>query len=306
MIPSAPPSATLDFIKAGQNPDGGWGYRPGGTSFVEPSAFCAMALLAGAEREAAGRGLAFLKGCPSASGAIGVSPGDRAGSWMAYSALLAYHTFGARSEEARLVDWILKFEDASRRFTPADLKTIAKTYRYDASIPGWPWTPDTTSWVEPTALFIIALARAGVAPTHARVAAGTRLLIDREVPSGGWNFGNPFSKSHELAATLLSSSIALTALASVSYPEDRPAVGSGLRFLERCLTGEASTVSLSWALIALRSWRSGNRLVPEVAARLDGLRNRDGSFRRNPFESALAYLALTDASPIISPLGTSR
>jgi len=306
MIPSAPRSSTLDFIKAGQNPDGGWGYRPGGTSFVEPSAFCAMALLAGAEREAAGRGLAFLKSCPNASGAVGVSPGDRAGSWMAYSALLAYQAFGARPEEARLVDWILKFEDASRRFTPADLKTISKTYGYDASIPGWPWTPDTTSWVEPTALFIIALARAGVAPTQVRVAAGVRLLIDREIPSGGWNFGNPFSKSHELAATLLASSIALTALASVGYSEDRPAVGSGLRLLERSLAGEASTVSLSWALIALRSWRSGNRLVPGVAARLDGLREPDGSFRRNPFESALAYFALTDASPIISPLGKSR
>jgi hypothetical protein len=306
MIPSAPRSSTLDFIKAGQNPDGGWGYRPGGTSFVEPSAFCAMALLAGAEREAAGRGLAFLKSCLDAFGVVGVSPGDRAGSWMAYSALLAYQAFGARPEEARLVDWILKFEDASRRFTPADLKTISKTYGYDASIPGWPWTPDTTSWVEPTALFIIALARAGVAPTQARVAAGVRLLIDREVPSGGWNFGNPFSKSHELAATLLATSIALTALASVGYPEDRPAVGSGLRLLDRSLAGEASTVSLSWALIALRSWRSGNRLVPGVAARLDGLREPDGSFRRNPFESALAYFALTDASPIISPLGKSR
>jgi hypothetical protein len=303
MISAGPLPQTIDFIKAGQNPDGGWGYRPGGTSTVEPSAFCAIALLAGGEAEAAARGLAFLKSCQSASGAMGVFPGDSAGSWMAYAALLAYHAFGADSEEDRLIDWILKLEDASRRFAPADIKAIARTYKYDASIPGWPWTPGTTAWVEPTALFVIALTRAGVAPTNARIIAGVRLIVDRRVPSGGWNFGNPFNKSHEFAATLLSTSIALIALSSAGYPEDRPAVGAGFRFLERCLTEDASTVSLAWTLIALRSRRSGSSLVPGVAARLNSLRAPEGSFRQNHFESALALLALTDASHIIQPSG---
>jgi hypothetical protein len=33
---------------------------------------------------------------------------------------------------------------------------------YDASIAGWPWVPETHSWVEPTALSILVLRRAGV------------------------------------------------------------------------------------------------------------------------------------------------
>jgi len=290
---------TLGFIRAGQNKDGGWGYRPGGASWVEPSAFCAMALLAGGDRTAAGRGLAFLKACQNAAGGTGASPKDQGGSWMAYAALLAYHALGAGAEATRLIGWILGLEDASRRFAPADIRSIAKTYRYDASIPGWPWTPGTTAWVEPTALFILALTRAGVASTEPRIQAGVRLLIDRRVPSGGWNFGNPFSKSHELEATLLSTSLALAALAAAGTPATKPAVEAGLRFIEARLAADVSTVSLAWTLIALRSIPAGDRLVPGVTARLAGLAGSDGGFRGNLFESALAFLALEDASRII-------
>jgi len=301
MILPSQRSETVDFIKAGQNPDGGWGYRPGGASLVEPSAFSALALFAGGELDAARRGLAFLKSCQSASGSLGLSPTDRTGGWMAYSALLAFHAFGARDEEARLVDWALSFSDASSRFTPADREAIAKTYRYDASIPGWPWTPDTTAWVEPTSLFIIALIRAGVPPENARIAAGLRLIVDRRVPSGGWNFGNPFMKSHELPASPLSTSLALACLAAANVPEDHPAVGAGLRFLEDSLAGDASAVSLAWAVMAFRSYRSKDQLVPGLSARLGKLLRADGSFRRNLFESALAFLALEHMSLVIPP-----
>jgi hypothetical protein len=299
MMSSAALPRTLGFIRSDQNQDGGWGYRPGGASWVEPSAFCAMALLAGGDRPAAGRGLAFLKACQNASGGTGVSPKDQGGSWMAYAALLAYHALGADAEATRLVGWILGLEDASRRFAPEDVRSIAKTYRYDASIPGWPWTPGTTAWVEPTALFILALTRAGVASTEPRIQAGVRLLIDRRVPSGGWNFGNPFSKSHELEATLLSTSLALAALAAAGTPASKAAAEAGLPFIEAQLAGDASVVSLSWTLIALRSLPAGDRLVPAVSARLAGLARTDGSFRGNLFESALAFLALEDASRII-------
>jgi hypothetical protein len=303
MTLSGPRSQTLEFIKAGQNPDGGWGYRPGGTSLVEPSAFSALALFAGGQPDPARRGLAFLKRCQSASGSLGLSPADRAGNWMAYAALLAFHAFGARDEERRLADWALTFADASGRFTAADLEAIAKTYRYDASITGWPWTAGTTAWVEPTALFVIALVRTGVSAGNARIASGLKLIIDRRVPSGGWNFGNPFMKSFELPASPLATSLALAALAAADYPQDHPAVGAGLRFLESSLAGDASVVSLAWAVIALRSYPSKDRIVPALSDRLDGLRRPDGSFRRNFFGSALAFLALEHVSLVLSPSG---
>ncbi len=152
----------IGFITAHQNPDGGWGYQPGRRSLVEPTAFCAIALLSRGEVLESGRGLAFLKSCQKESGAIGAGLGDAEGNWMAYSALLAFQAFGVGPEKKRLLEWILGMEDASGLFTPADVKATAEAYRYDASIPGWSWTPRTTAWVEPTALFILALRHAGV------------------------------------------------------------------------------------------------------------------------------------------------
>jgi hypothetical protein len=294
---------TLEFIRSNHNPDGGWGYRPGGASYVEPTAFCILAMLSAGEKAAAASGLAFLKACQDASGAMRDSPGGGPESWMAYAALLAYDAVGAPGEKNRLIAWILKLEDGSRRFTTSDIKAILETYRYDASIPGWPWTVGTTAWVEPTALFVIALVRAGVPLANERILEGVRLIIDRKVHSGGWNFGNPYSKTYELQASPLSTSLALIALAAAGYSGRQSAVGSGVRFLQRCLAGDVSTVSLAWALIALKAYRPGGELVKQITNRLAGLRKTDGGFRRNLFESALAHLALHDASAIMQPAG---
>ena len=103
----------LDFIKANQNPDGGWGYRPDRNSLVEPTGLCLLALKAGGDKAAMAKGLDFLRACLKGSGAVGIDPRDPEGSWMAYAALLAFHDLGAGSEESRLRDWILSFEDAS-------------------------------------------------------------------------------------------------------------------------------------------------------------------------------------------------
>lgn len=303
MTPSVP--RALDFIKANQNPDGGWGYRPGGQSFVEPTGFSLLAIGPRGDKNAVGRGLGFLKSCLKENGAVGTAPRDPEGSWMAYAALLAFHAHGAAAEERRLTDWVLSFEDASIRFTPAERSAIATIYRYDASIPGWPWTPNTTAWVEPTALFMIALLRAGVPPSQDRIRSGISLILDRRVPSGGWNFGNPFSKSFELEATPMSTALSLAALGAAGTSESRPGVREGLRFLGRGLAGDVSTASLAWILLALKCYPAGASLVTGVSERLARLQAADGSFRRNLYETALAAVVLEDAAVIIPTAGRS-
>ena len=305
-MPNLSLARALDFIKANQNPDGGWGYRPGGDSLVEPTGLCALALFSGGDRAASGRGLDFLKVCQKDSGAVGINPRDPEGSWMAYAALLAFHALGAAAEERRIRDWILSFEDASSRFSPADIKAIATAYRFDASIRGWPWTANTSGWVEPTALFIIALSRAGVPATEKRIKSGVDLILDRKVPSGGWNFGNPYSKSYGLEASVMSTALALAALGAAGVPEGRPAVGDGIRYITRSLVGDVSTASLAWVLLALKSYPAGASQAPIVAARLAGLQAADGSFRRNLFETALAYLVLSDTVILVRTLGEGR
>lgn len=290
-----------DFIKTHQNPDGGWGYGPGRASLVEPTGMAVLALHERGDIAAAGRGLAFLKAVQKPSGAVGIDPRDADGCWMAYAALLAYHAMGAGEEEERLKAWALAFEDASGRFSKEDISAISSRFRYDASIPGWAWTPRTTAWTEPTALFVMALLRAGVPGSEKRIRSGVELILDRRVPSGGWNFGNPYSKAYELEATALSTALALAALGAAGVPEGRPAVAAGIRFLEKGLSAEVSTVSLAWILLALKSYpEASGRMIPEVGRLLSARQADDGGFRGNIFETALAFLVLSDAS-ILKP-----
>jgi hypothetical protein len=296
----------VSFIKACQNPDGGWGYWRGRMSLVEPTAFCLLALHSSGDKIGIGRGLEFLKTCQKKSGAIGIRPRDAEGNWMAYAALLAFHGLDpGGTPERRLKDWILSFEDASGLFTKEDLAAAATLNRYDASIPGWSWALRTTAWVEPTALFIIALIRAGLPATEQKIKSGVDLILDRRVPSGGWNFGNPYSKSHELAASTMSTALAMAALGAAGVPEGRPAIVAGKRFLTKSLDGDVSTASLAWTLLALKSYPNGAAQAPGVAARLARLQTDDGGFRGNLFETALAFLVLSDA-PILRPVSGRR
>jgi hypothetical protein len=288
-------SLAIDFIKARQNPDGGWGYGAGRMSLAEPTAFCLLAIQSSGKTAETARGLDFLRSCQKPSGAVGIDPKTSEGSWMAYAALLVFHALGAGGEEGRLKSWMLGFEDASARFTAADIESISEAYRFDASIMGWPWTPNTTGWVEPTALFILALIRTGVPAKEKRIRSGVDLLLDRALPSGGWNFGNPYAKLRELEANLLSTALALAALGAAGIPEGRPAVGAGLRRLIRFLAGDVSTASFAWALLALKSFPSGSAQAPAIAARLSSRQEDDGGFHANHFETALSFLVLSDA-----------
>jgi len=294
---------TLEFIKSRRNADGGWGYRLGGMSYVEPTAFAVLALHAGGEKAAAGPGLGFLRACLDDTGAMRAAPSGPPESWMSYAGLLAFHQLGAEIEERRLSAWMLAFEDASKRLSPAEVEAIRKTYRYQASIPGWSWTRGTTAWVESTALFIMALARTGVPASNPRIAAGVKLLIDRRSPRGGWSFGNPYNKSYEMPATVLSTALSLLALHAAGLSAEDPAVAAGLRSLEQDLEGDGSIAGLAWSLVAFRAYRSGSLPVSRASQRLAGLRAADGGFRGNIFESALSWLALKDPSPLSGAAG---
>jgi len=293
----------LGFIRDRQNSDGGWGYRPGRRSLVEPTGLCLAALAAGGGGAGASAGLDFLRSCRKSSGAIGIDPTDPEASWMAYAAILAFDALGAADEARRLAEAALAMEDASGRFTADEVSSIAMTYRYDASIRGWPWTPGTTAWVEPTALFMIALVRAGISPEHERLKSGVRLLVDRRVRSGGWNFGNPYSQTQELEATPLSTALALAGLGAAGYPGERAAVREGLRYLAGALAGDVSAIALAWSALALECYPFGGPGRPDPVARLAGLQAESGGFRDNLVETALAALVLSGPGGLVGRRG---
>jgi hypothetical protein len=138
-----------------------------------------------------------------------------------------------------------------------------------------------------------------------RIQSGVDLILDRRVPSGGWNFGNPFSKTYELEATTMSTALALAALGAADVLKSHPAVVAGLRYLRTALAGGVSTASLAWTLLALKSYEFSAEGTAKVADRLDRLQAADGGFRGNPFETALAWLVLSDAPILVPPPGGS-
>lgn len=88
--------------------------------------------------------------------------------------------------------------------------------RFDPDKFGWPWIPDTVSWVVPTALAILALSQApcacgGLEDIHIRVDRGIEMLMDRVCPGGGWNAGNGVVYGSALAPHPDDTAIALLA-----------------------------------------------------------------------------------------------
>jgi hypothetical protein len=93
--------------------------------------------------------------------------------------------------------------------------------------------------------------RAAGKTEHPRYVEGLNLLQDRQLPSGGWNYGNTVGFGQELRPMVDATGLALAAL---SGSTSRDKVEHSLQYL----LGRAETVSapfsLAWALLGLSAW----------------------------------------------------
>ena len=102
---------------------------------------------------------------------------------------------------------------------PRERRPRARIVGHDPTLIGWPWVADTHSWLEPTALAILALRREGRGD-HPRVREGVRLIADRAIVDGGWNYGNKAAFGHALRPQPAPTGLALLALAPERHPHD--------------------------------------------------------------------------------------
>src|SRR5262249_10379671 len=123
---------------------------------------------------------------------------------------------------------------------------------HDTSLIGWPWVEGTHSWLEPTALAILALAGEGLGD-HPRVRDGVRLILDRAIPSGGWNYGNKAVFGRMLRPQPGPTGMALLALAGRAGGQASPAVTRALDYLRGTLPAVRAAVSLGWGVLGLRA-----------------------------------------------------
>ncbi len=278
------PNAT-DFLLHAQNADGGWGYRVGGMSCVEPTAAVLLALT---DPNARARGRDFILSSQNADGGWGIAALDSESGWMTAWAVRALADFAdARAAVTRGAQWLVAAEGI-RVTDPDARKLVFQVDKIDSTLRGWAWQPGDAAWVHPTALAILALVAAGQRE-HARVRDGVEYLYDRACPDGGWNIGNPWMLGRKIPATIQDTAVALLALRAAGVTSDERRVTKAIEYLRRAVAQARTPAELAWGICALRDWRVDTGDAP---SRLNASQSADGSWNGNPFITAAAMLAL--------------
>lgn len=277
------------FLLQSQNIDGGWGYFPGKSSWLEPTAY-AMLALHGAEGAADSLDRAWRRveswRLPDGSWRAGAQVQDR--TWVTALAVTLHTVFGRSSSALeQSTGWLLNLQGAERCLTFRLMEFFGLGHvEGDTSHPAWPWRPGTSSWIEPTVHTIVALKKASGLVSDSRLTyrihEGEEMILARRCADGGWNHG---------AATTFH-------IAAPSYPESTGLALLGLqdradrigRALDTARTFHSSTdspLARAWLGIALQAW--GDRLSrPDdstalrrdvMLAALEALAHPDGNHR---------------------------
>jgi hypothetical protein len=150
------------------------------------------------------------------------------------------------------------FDHATSQALSFLLETSGKHWSYDPqspvahdpSIKGWPWVAATHSFVDPTAMALLALNITGHSG-HPRFRDGLDMLMNRQLPHGGWNYGNTLVYGKELHPFVDTTGIACTVLAGHIAKEQ---VSGSIRYLQAEAESSRTPLSLAWALFGLGAW----------------------------------------------------
>jgi hypothetical protein len=236
-------------------PKGGWAYRPDTAPSVEPTTLACLGLL-GSQGNRPGlcpegeieRSAGWLVSMQRRDGALGVSAALPAPGWTTPHAILLWEALdGFAMERASATDWLLAQEGLAIPHAAGAEGAIGR----DTTLVGWPWIDGTHSWLEPTALAVLALCRVGKAD-HPRVRAGLRLIQDRALAGGGWNYGNRAAFGHDLRPQPGPTGLALLALAAAEA--SARAIEPAIAYLLSALPATSAPLSLCWGVLGLRAW----------------------------------------------------
>ena len=246
LMNQAPFRHSLDLLQSVQLPNGGFPYHSGEEARPDATAWAIIALSSFAlARESCNRGRAYLASQQANDGRVSVSPSHPEASWPTPLAIFAWEGVSQYQEAQSLaVDYLIGF--AGQHFSNPDPSIIG----HDTAIPGWPWIADTHSWVVPTALALLALHKMGLG-THPRAIAGQQMLLNRQLPSGGWNYGSTTVFNRELHPLPECTAIALQALADNTAIHE---IERSLQYVSHELPHLRTPISLGWTLLGLGAW----------------------------------------------------
>ena len=244
---------------------GGFVNKAGGTPRADATCWAILALHCAGEQEALVQSARrYLASIQSTDGRVCLTPQHPETCWPTSLAVLAWQ--GApeqREAQAKAVRFLL---ERSEVLTPKARKDIVG---YDTTLKGWPWTVKTFSWVEPTALAMLALRAAG-SNEHPRGRDAVPLLMDRQLPDGGWNIGSPMVFGQVLRAMPENTGMALQALCGLVPRKD---IEKSIRYLGSCVGRLHTPFTLGWSLLGLSAWEEGiagrHEMIMSVLQRQD-------------------------------------
>jgi hypothetical protein len=265
------------------------GYAEAGEPMTEPTALAGIALVAHGRLRLAQFAATWMANQQAEDGSVGISPTRPTPCWPTSLAILFWRAVQSATgtdlfSEAieRAVQWAL----AQRGRT----QERGLSAQHDSTLVGWSWAANTHSWVEPTAMFALALKATGHRD-HARTREAVRLIANRLLPSGGCNYGNTIVLGQTLLPHVQPTGLALMALASEG--QIVPQIELSLKYLQRDLGAETTIASLCYGLLGLAAH---DRIPVNRLAWLEHAYSRSIE-RVSCYKLALLALAAADAYP---------
>jgi hypothetical protein len=273
------------------------GYSARDQNATEPSALAALALVGhGRLKESTSVG-EFLVGIQGPDGSVGVRSGEETPRWPTSLAILAWLAI----DKAAYSDPIARAFRWAHSIEGERLETDEVSH--NGMLAAWPWVEKgnvagprgTHSWLEPSALFVIAFKALGMSD-HARTREAVELLVDRILPKGGCNYGNTFVLGQELRPHVQPSGIAMLALRDEF--DVRRKIALTLDYLASSVTSETTIASLAWALLGLAAHGPHPKDAHELLA---AAYERTTKREKSPHKIALlALAALGKSAPLIA------
>lgn len=238
---------------------------------VEPTALACLAL---PPNLATGRNAAIrcLLHSQNPNGSWPAFPDDD-GKGSGYTGLVLY-ALSRKGEQglatSRAVRWLLYSQGREALWLwKWKFRTSDREVRFDPDKFGWPWMPETVSWVVPTAYSLVALKGLDRRSSQkelldSRIRRGVAMLYDRICPGGGWNAGNGVVYGSALAPHPDATAVALLAL-SAEPPNDL--IATSLAWLEYRADSLFAPWSLAWTVLALDAFgRPTQRWIEQLCA----------------------------------------
>ena len=276
------------------------GYQSKAPCSTEPTALAALALLAHDRTAAAEPLVQRLLEMQNTDGSLGIDRVQHEPGWPTGWAVLAWRAaqkssiFAPEYVDAnwRGRNWLLA--------TAGDILEPEDWRGHDTVVRGWPWVVGTHSWVEPTAISLLALKHNGQSQ-HRRAREAVALLRDRLLADGGCNYGNTVVFGQTLRPHLEPTGITLLALQGERDPSGR--LDRSVAYLRRELSENTTTASLCYGLLGLAAH---NAFPPDAHDWLAAAAHRTLARDASSYKLALiALAALGPECPLVAGFGSS-